>query len=230
MKNIAIIPARAGSKRIPNKNCKSFLGKPIIAYSIEVAKKVGIFDEVMVATDGNDISKIATRYGARVPFRRSPENANHTAPLANVVLETIRQYEQEGTYFDNLCCLLATAPFITCDLIKKAYKILLNESCDCVLTIQRFSYPIQRALEYNQNGFLKMICPENQKKRSQDFKPAYHDAGQFYFSKVASFKKNRMFFAGKMKGIDLLEHQAHDIDTPEDWQVAELKYKVVHGS
>ncbi len=229
MKNLAIIPARGGSKRIPRKNIKPFLGKPIMVYSIEAALECGLFEEVMVSTDDEEIASTAKRYGASIPFKRSVENAGDSASQASVMHETIEGYEKVGRHFDNFCCLMATAPFITPDLLKKAYVSFLESGCDTLFSIQEFSYTIYRALEYDAEGFLKMVWPENQPKHSQEFNKAFHDAGQFYFSRIASFKKNRIFAAGKAKGFLLSEMDAHDIDSQEDWETAELKYQLIHG-
>lgn len=228
MKKLAIIPARAGSKRIPNKNIKSFLGKPIIAYSIETALKSGLFDEVMVSTEAPEIAEIARSYGAKVPFFRSREKADDYTGMAAIMLEVLEEYEQQGFHFDYFCCLFATAPFLQADTLHEAYQTLLKGDCDCVFSALRFSYPIQRALSHDEQGLLKMIWPENRTKRSQDLPEVFHDAGQFYFTKTDAFKKGGYFFAGRNKGIILHPNHAHDIDNMEDWEVAELKYRLLY--
>jgi len=227
-KNIAIIPARGGSKRIPGKNIKPFLEKPIIAYSIEAAKQSGLFAEIMVSTDDIEIAEIAKQYGAHVPFFRSPQTANDYANIGDVVEEVLVTYEKQGLTFDNVCCLLATAPFINLNRIKEAYDFMFNQSFEAVFPIVRFSYPIQRALKLT-DGKVTMFQPENFAKRSQDLEPAYHDSGQFYWMRVAEFMKQKRFFAQNAGAIILPETEVQDIDTEEDWKMAEMKYKVVHG-
>lgn len=227
-KNIAIIPARGGSKRIPYKNIKPFLGKPIIAYSIEAAIKSGMFAEVMVSTDDEQIAHIARQFGAKVPFMRSAQTANDFATLGDVVEEVLLQYKQRGQEFDAVCCILATVPLIKKERIFEAYQKMMNEHYDAVFPVVRFSYPIQRALRI-ENGRVSMLQPENFLKRSQDLEPAYHDSGQFYWMKVPAFMQEKRFFAQNAGAIILSESEAQDIDTEEDWKMAELKYRLLNG-
>ena len=226
MNNIAIIPARGGSKRIPRKNIKPFLGKPIIAYSIEAAQQTGLFTEIMVSTDDAEIAQIAKQYGAQVPFFRSPETANDYANIGDVVEEVLITYEKKGITFDNVCCLLATAPFINANRIKEAYDLMFSRLFEAVFPIVRFSYPIQRALKLS-NGKVSMFQPENFAKRSQDLEPAYHDSGQFYWMRVSEFMKQKRFFAQNAGAIILPESEVQDIDTEEDWKIAEMKYRIL---
>jgi len=227
MNNIAIIPARGGSKRIPRKNIKPFLGKPIIAYSIEAAQQTGLFTEIMVSTDDAEIAQIAKQYGAQVPFFRSPQTANDYANIGDVVEEVLTTYRNKGITFDNVCCILATAPFINAKRIKEAYNLMLDQSFEAVFPIVRFSYPIQRALKLF-NGKISMFQPENFAKRSQDLEPAYHDSGQFYWMRISEFMKQKRFFAQNAGAIVLPESEVQDIDTEEDWKIAEMKYKMMH--
>lgn len=226
MKKLAIIPARGGSKRIPKKNIKQFLGKPIIAYSIETAIQSALFDEVMVSTEDHQVAEIAKSFGAQVPFFRSRQKADDHTGMAAIMLEVLEEYEKRGQQFDYLCCIFATAPFLKPEILTKAYETLLAGGCDCVFSALRFSYPIQRAFSYDEKGLMKMIWPENRVKRSQDLPETFHDAGQFYFIKVDALKKGGYFFSGRNKGIILHSNYAHDIDTQEDWEVAEMKYKL----
>jgi len=220
MKNLAIIPARGGSKRIPRKNIRDFLGKPIIAYSIETALESGLFDEVMVSTDDDEIAGVAEKYGAKVPFMRSEENADDYATLADVVEEVIGIYRNKGKSFDNTCCILPTSPFVTVSLLKEGFSLLTENSVDSVRPVARFSYPIQRAVKMN-NGLLEMFNPEHARTRSQDLEPAFHDAGQFYWMKFHKGLKGE----NKM-GFEVSEHITQDIDTEEDWKLAELKFNL----
>lgn len=227
-KNIAIIPARGGSKRIPHKNIKPFLGKPIIAYSIEAAIQSGLFSEVMVSTDDNEIAEIAKKYGANVPFFRSPQTANDFANVGEVIEEVLLTYLKQDKKFDNVCCILATAPFIKSERLAEAYQLLLNQNYDSVFPIVRFSYPIQRALRLS-GGNVSMFQPENFAKRSQDLEPAYHDSGQFYWMKVEEFMKQKRFFSNNAGAIILPETEVQDIDSEEDWKMAEWKYKILRN-
>ncbi|WGK64728.1 pseudaminic acid cytidylyltransferase [Croceiramulus getboli] len=179
--NLCIIPARGGSKRIPRKNIKLFLGKPIIAYSIEAALKSGCFKEVMVSTDDEEIARVAREYGAIVPSLRSSKNADDFATIKDVVDEVIDAYIDRGVKFDNICCLFATAPLVQVKLLIKGLSILLEKEVDSVRPIVRFSYPIQRAFKFLENGAVEMINEEHLKTRTQDLEPAYYDAGMFYW-------------------------------------------------
>ena len=227
MSNIAIITARGGSKRIPRKNIRPFLGKPIISYVIETALHSALFDEVMVSTDDDEIARIATSYGAVVPFRRTSETANDFATTPDVLLEVLAQYEQRGQTFDFGCCLYPVAPLITVDLLQRAYDTLQTGRFHSVYPVQRFGFPIQRAF-YLRNDRLGWFQPEHALTRSQDLEPAYHDAGQFYWFDVATFRQTGTLLTDQTGGIEISELQAQDVDNEADWQLAELKYRLLH--
>lgn len=219
--NLCVIPARGGSKRIPGKNIKDFLGKPIIAYSIEAALKSNLFQEVMVSTDDEQIADIAIKFGAKVPFFRSELTANDFAPLKSVIHEVTEKYRQRAQIFDKICCLLPTAPFVTTSVLKDALSLMENKGFDSVRPIVKFSYPIQRAVKYTE-GKVEMFQPEHLLTRSQDLEEAFHDAGLFYW---VHFLKG---MEGENKGgLIISEKIAQDIDTIEDWEMAELKYKLI---
>jgi len=224
--SVAIITARGGSKRIPRKNIKDFLGRPIIAYSISAALESGCFAEVMVSTDDEEIAKLARLLGAKVPFMRSAENSNDFAGTAEVIREVILKYRSIGKAFDSLCCIYPTAPFITADRLLNAMTILKKTNADCVLPAVAFSYPIQRSLKI-EDGRAVMFWPENYAKRSQDLVPAYHDSGQFYCMKVTSLLKQMKLFAEHTVPIVVPESEVQDIDNEEDWKIAELKYRIM---
>ena len=223
MKNVAIIPARGGSKRIPGKNIRKFLGKPIIAYSIEIALNSGLFEEVMVSTDDEEIADVAKEYGAKIPFMRSQETADDYATLADVVEEVKGCYKKKGKSFNFICCILATAPLLKMSNLKKGYRIILEGKADSVRPVTRFPYPIQRALNLKDNNKVEMFHKEYARTRSQDLEPAYYDAAQFYWMK---FEKGLM---GNWKaGFQISKQHVQDIDDEEDWQIAEMKYRALH--
>ena len=226
MNNIAIIPARGGSKRIPRKNVKSFLDKPIIAYSIEAAMKSGLFIEVMVSTDDAEIAEVAKQYGASVPFMRSAKTSDDFATLADVINEVLAEYDKMGKQFDAFCCILATAPFLTSQRIQEAYDQMVNQNFDSVFPVLRFSYPIQRSLQIN-DGQVSMVYPEHRDSRSQDLLPRFHDSGQFYWMRCDRFQQQQTLFAKKSGAIELKEWEVQDIDTEEDWEMAEIKYRLL---
>lgn len=225
MANIAIITARGGSKRIPRKNVKDFLGKPIIAYSIETALKSDLFDEVMVSTDDDEIAEMAKKYGAKVPFKRSEKNADDYSSTADVILEVLEAYRKNNIEFNNACCLYPTAPFINTQTLQGAYELLLQKKFDTVLPVCSFSFPIQRALQIKDDK-ITMVWEENMIVRSQDLEKRYHDAGQFYWLNIKSFLKEKKLFTSNTGSIILNELQVQDIDNEIDWKLAELKYQL----
>ncbi len=227
MKTLAIIPARGGSKRIPGKNIKDFAGRPIIYYSIDNAIKSNLFDEVMVSTDDVAISEIAKQYNAQVPFFRSNETANDFAPLAVVIEEVLNSYLSQGKEFDYVCCLLPTAPLVTIKRIVESFELLKKNNYDSVFPVVQFSYPIQRALKI-ENNQVSMIWPENMLARSQDLMPAFHDSGQFYWLNVKRFLESKKIFAANSGAIVLSELEVQDIDTEDDWIIAEIKFELIN--
>ena len=228
MKNIAIIPARGGSKRIPRKNIRDFLGKPIIAYSISAAIESQLFDEIMVSTDDREIIDVALQYGAKVPFHRSAKNSDDFATTAEVLIEVLSEYKNNGRNFENACCIQATAPLIQVSNLTEAYKMLDEKKLDSVFPIVRFGYPIQRALSFNE-GKTFWMNKENADKRSQDLIPAYHDAGQFYWFNVERFLKTKLLTTENTGAIVLNEIFVQDIDDITDWRICELKYRQING-
>ncbi|MCG2616073.1 pseudaminic acid cytidylyltransferase [Terrimonas sp. NA20] len=228
MSCIAIIPARGGSKRIPRKNIKHFLGKPIIAYSIEAALTSNCFDEVMVSTDDIEIAEVAKAYGAIVPFLRSKGTADDHATTAAVVSEVLRDYEINfRRSFNAFSCIYPTAPFVTAAKLKEAYSYLTKDSVKSVVPVVGFSFPIMRSFKI-ENDRLFFNWPEYNLIRSQDIPPAYHDSGQFYFVKTASFNEEGIFFTDSTVPIILDELHAQDIDNESDWQIAEMKYRIIN--
>lgn len=227
MSSIAIITARGGSKRIPRKNIKPFLGKPIMTYSIEAALSSGLFDTVMVSTDDEEIAQIAKEYGAQVPFYRSERTSNDYAATADVVSEVLDEYAKCGIYYETACVIYPTAPFLTVDALKDAMGILLGGDADGVMPVVKFSFPPQRSVVMR-NGLLVPSDPESMKMRSQDLEPHYHDCGQFYCIRVASFLKQRAMVMAHTMPYLQDELTVQDIDTEEDWKIAELKYRLLH--
>ena len=227
---IAIITARGGSKRIPRKNIKSFLGKPIIQYSIEAALKSNIFDEVMVSTDDIEIAEIALSLGAKVPFFRSSKNSDDYSTTCDVLREVILDYQKNGKNYKYLCCIYPTAPFVTPEKLIHAMEKLINKNVDCVLPIVEYSYPIQRSLTI-ENDKVLMNWPENYFARSQDFKSVFHDCGQYYCMKTESMLEQMKLFAEITLPVITSELEVQDIDNEIDWELAELKYDFLkrHG-
>lgn len=227
MERIAVITARGGSKRIPRKNIREFCGKPILAYSIEAALGSGVFDIVMVSTDDEEIASIAKTCGAEVPFMRSRENAGDFASTRDVIGEVLREYESRGQRFDELCCIYPTAAYITAERLKEAMALLKVSGADSVVPVVRFSFPPQRGVVIR-DGFMRFQWPEYAQTRSQDLEPFYHDAGQFYCLNVKSFSEQNVVVMEKTVPLVLPELEVQDIDTQEDWELAEIKYRLLH--
>jgi len=228
MKKVAIITARGGSKRIPQKNIKEFLGKPIIAYSIKAALNSKLFDEVMVSTDSLEIARIAKESGAVVPFMRSEKTSDDFATTADVLIEVIDNYKKIGKDFDLLCCIYPTAPFVTQKKLKDSLSLMLEKKADSVMPIIKFSYPIQRALRNTENSHIEYFWPENGNKRSQDLEKSYHDAGQFYWIKTDVLLSYKSLVAKNTIGFEISELEAQDIDEESDWKLAEIKYQLLN--
>lgn len=225
MSALAIITARGGSKRIPLKNIKEFCGKPIIAYSIEAALESNIFDEVMVSTDSKDIADVAKHYGASVPFMRSSKTSDDFATTADVLQEVITEYEKCGQIFETMCCIYPTAPFVTAKKLQDAYKRLTDSDADLIQPVVAFSFPPQRAFVIRE-GQLTYRYPECASMRSQDLENWYHDAGQFYFHRVEAFMNKGTL---KIMPFELPETEVQDIDNLTDWELAEMKYRLMRN-
>lgn len=226
MKKIAIITARGGSKRIPRKNIKEFCGKPILAYSIEAAVNAGIFDTVMVSTDDGEIAEVGRRYGAEVPFFRSGETSGDFATTNDVLLEVLSEYEKRGEHFDLGCCIYPTAPFVTAKKLTDAVEQLSESDADTLIPVVSFSYPPQRALTVRE-GRLVFEYPQYLDSRSQDLEPHYHDVGQFYVFRTEAFRRNRKLMLGNILPLVVSEMEVQDIDNETDWEIAEMKYRLM---
>ncbi len=226
MSSIAIITARGGSKRIPRKNVKSFCGKPILVYSIEAAIGSGCFDEVMVSTEDAEIAQIAEKAGAKVPFLRSEKTSGDFATTADVIEEVLAEYAARGQHFDYACILYPTAPFVTGDKLKKAMDMLQNEGADSVLPIVQYSFPPQRAF-VSRGGRICFAEEKYARTRSQDLEPMYHDSGQFCCFRTELFLQKHTLVTDNTLGIVCPETEVQDIDTFEDWKLAELKYTMM---
>jgi N-acylneuraminate cytidylyltransferase len=226
MKTIAIIPARGGSKRIPKKNIKDFLGRPVISYAINAAINSKVFDKVIVSTDDKEIADISIKYGAEIPFFRSNENSSDNASTDDVLKEVIKYYTNNDEYFNNACCIYPVNPFINENKIIEGLNILNSNNFDCVFSAVKYSYPIQRAFIIDNENKIKMMNPENYLVRSQELEDTFHDAGQFYWFKTKSFMKENKLWTNNTSIIELNEKEVQDIDNESDWEVAEIKFKI----
>lgn len=228
---LAVIPARGGSKRIPRKNIKEFHGKPMIAWSIQAALNSGCFDEVWVSTDDEEIAAIAQTYGAKVPFIRPAHLSDDFSTTADVMQHAIQEYQiQYQQLPDYVCCLYATAPFVQQQDLLKGFERIQSQDLDYVFSATNYSFPIQRAIKLDTDGKVSMFTPEHFNTRSQDLEEAWHDAGQFYWGKTSAWLRKSMIFSTNSSIVSLPQFKVQDIDTPQDWQRAELIAKTLLGS
>lgn len=228
MKSIAIITARGGSKRIPRKNIKEFMGKPMLAYAIEAAKRSGIFNTVMVSTDDEEIAAVAKDFCAEVPFMRSAETASDYATTYDVLEEVLTEYKKLNIDFDMVCCIYPCVPFLTADSLHKAYNQMLSDSNDAVMPVCKYPVPIEWAMTINE-GILMPNDRDAQLIRSQDLVPKYYDVGMFYFCKTSALLEHKTLIPPNTGAYIIDETECQDIDTLEDWKTAELKYKILQG-
>lgn len=225
-KAIAIIPARGGSKRIPRKNIKDFFGKPLIAYSIEVAIDSNLFDKVIVSTDDEEIARVAKSYGAEIPFIRPKELSDDFSGTDTVINHAIEHLKNEGEEFDYVCTIYATAPLLEKEYLIKAYDAIKNKSVKYAFSCTSMPFPIQRTFKITQDRRCEMFWPENYMSRSQDLEEAYQDAGQFYWNNI-NIQSNEIMFGKDSIPIIMPRHLVQDIDTLEDWNRAEFMYKAI---
>ena len=223
---ICIIPARGGSKRIVGKNIKDFLGKPLIAYSIESALNSKVFNEVIVSTDDEMIANVAREFGASVPFFREASLSDDYATSTDVIKDAIRR---ANSSFSDVCCLYATAPLVTAEILKEAASEFKKQECKFLFSATAFDFPIQRAIKLDENARVSMFYPQFEKTRSQDLEPAFHDAGAFYFGKKEAWLECNAIFAPHSKVYLLPRNLVCDIDTLEDFEFAKKLYLINNG-
>ena len=219
---ICVIPARGGSKRIPRKNIRTFHGTPMIGWSIAAARACHLFDRIVVSTDDAEISEIALTLGAEVPFSRPDNLANDHTGTVPVVTHAVEALDLDSDVA--VCCLYATAPFVQATDLREGLR-LLQAGASYAMAVTRFDYPIQRALRRSEDGAVSMIDPAQMQVRSQDFEPAWHDAGQFYWGMAATWASQIPVFGGHARGVELPSSRVVDIDTPEDWEVLEQRFQ-----
>ena len=224
---IAIIPARGGSKRIPRKNIRPFCGRPMISYAIAAAQSAGCFEHIVVSTDDAEIADVARACGAEVPFLRNPTLADDHTGTGAVIIDAIRQLDALSLQADAYCCIYATVPLIRASDLRDAYQRLQQSDADFAFSVAAFGFPIQRALQLQEDGCITPFWPENMAKRSQDLTPAYQDAGQFYWGRREAWLEGKSVFGGQGLAQVLPRYRVVDIDTEEDWRLAELLYQAL---
>lgn len=224
---LCVIPARGGSKRIPRKNIKPFFGQPMLAYPIKAALESGLFDQVIVSTDDDEIAQVAKKFGAAVPFQRPAELSNDHAATAPVIIHAIEWFEQQDECVDEVAILYPCTPFISLSLLHTSYQHWKQSGAPHCVSVGCFPSAPQRALTTNSQGRIESLLPQYQTVRTQDLAPAYYDAGQFYWITPALYKQGKRAHSDAAVPFILPRHLAHDIDTPEDWYMAELFYDLL---
>jgi len=222
---IAVIPARGGSKRIPRKNIKDFCGKPMIAWSIDAARRADLFDHVLVSTDDAEIAEVAKTWGAEVPFLRPQALSDDFVGTQAVVKHATEWALQHLGPVDFVCTLYATAPFVRPEDLRAAFALMIDQHKEMAFTVTTFPFPIQRAIRIDAQGDIHMFQPEHRMTRSQDLEPAYHDAGQLYWATTAAVLNDVSAFSPAAAALILPRRQVQDIDTEEDWQRAEWMFQ-----
>lgn len=226
---LAVIPARGGSKRIPRKNIRTFCGRPMIAWSIEAALQSGCFQQVVVSTDDEEIADVARAWGAGVPFIRPANLADDQTATLPVIAHAIKWYQRHGDVATHICCVYATAPFVQSEDIRTGLSLLERHRCDYVFPVTSYPFPVQRAIRITPSGRVKMFNPENFNTRSQDLEEAYHDAGQFYWGLSEAWLKKRPIFSSGATPLVLPRYRVQDIDTMEDWEMAERMFEAIRA-
>lgn len=230
---LAVIPARAGSKRIPGKNIRNFAGRPIIGWVIEAARDSGIFDRIVVSTDSDEVAAVAESEGAEVPFRRSPELSDDNTGTLEVIADAAGWAVRHESVPTAICCLYATASLVDPHDVVRACELLETAEWDYVFAGAQYSYPVQRSLVRRDGGGVSLLWPEHRLTRSQDLTPVYHDAGLFYWGRTESWIGLKPILSESSTFVDVPAWRVQDIDTPEDWVLAEHKFlsrrRVGHG-
>jgi len=226
--NIAVIPARGGSKRIPGKNIKHFCGRPMIAWVIETAKNSNLFAHIIVSTDDEEIARIAIEWGAEVPFMRPPDLADDFTATVPVIAHASKACIDYGWEVDYVCCIYPCAPLLQVSDLLAAHELLKDRDVDFVYPITEYAHPIQRALRRLDNGKVEFITPRNALARTQDLEKTYHDAGQFYWGKTSAWLEHKMMHTDGL-GMPIPHWKVVDIDTTDDWKRAEILFKTLHG-
>lgn len=225
--NVAVIPARGGSKRIPRKNIRDFQGRPMISYAIRVAQESQLFDQIIVSTDDDEIATISESYGASIPWRRSSELASDFATTLDVMQDATRRLARDVAADTKVCCIYPATPLLQVQFIQAGALLIQDNAWDYVISAVRNTTPIQRAFFLNESKGVRLNFPEFEMTRTQDLPITYHDAGQFYWGSLTSWESKASIFAGKTTIVELPSHATVDIDNEEDWLFAERLYSLL---
>jgi len=224
---VAIILARGGSKRIPGKNIKFFAGRPVIHYPIESAISSGLFDRIIVSTESAKIAEVARKVGAEAPFRRPDELSDDLTTTAEALGHAIEWLNDHGPEVRYACGIYGAAPFVQSGDLSAGFELLKRRGAMTVLPVTTFDFPIQRAFELDKRGTMRMIHPEYELTRSNDLPVTYHDAGQFYWLDAPKFLQDGKLYGEPTIPLMLPRYRVQDLDTLEDWEMAERLYKAL---
>lgn len=225
---IAVIPARGGSKRIPRKNIKNFLGRPMIAWAISTARESDLFDHIIVSTDDEEIAKLARDWGAETPFVRPANLADDLTPTVPVVAHTVKSCADLGWEIEYACCIYPCVPFLQVGDLVAAFDMLQKCNTDFVYPVTEYAHPIQRAMRQLPGGKMQFFSPEHELTRTQDLEKSYHDAGQFYWGKASAWLEHKKMHTAGL-GMPIPNWRVVDIDTENDWKRAELVFNQLKG-
>ncbi|MCC5996829.1 MAG: pseudaminic acid cytidylyltransferase [Oceanicaulis sp.] len=224
---LAVIPARGGSKRIPRKNAADFCGRPMIAWPIRAALESGCFERLVVSTDDPELAEVARACGAETPFLRPDHLSDDRTPVIDVIGHAIETLEAAGEHHEHVCCLFATAPFLKAEDLRASAGLIAADGVDYVFSAARYGFPIQRAFRVTEAGGCEMFNPGQFHTRSQDLEEAYHDAAQFYWGARSAWLERRPVFTPRARPVVLPPSRVWDIDTPQDWERAELMFRAL---
>ena len=224
--NIAVIPARGGSKRIPRKNIKLFHGLPVIAYAIKTAKESGVFSEVFVSTDDEEIAEVALSFGATVPWIRGKELSDGFVTTVIVMQDAVRNLDKSLSRLENICCIYPTTPLLRPRFLLQGLERLKDGEWDYVVSVTVAKTPPERFLSIGKGREIMMRFPEHEVTRTQDISPAYHDAGQFYWGKKTAWESALPIFTSKSTILELPREFAVDMDTQDDWDYNEQLFSI----
>lgn len=224
--NLAVIPARGGSKRIPRKNIKEFCGRPMIAWPIQAALESGCFDQVIVSTDDAEIADVAQAAGAACPFMRPADLSDDHTPTRPVIAHAIDHLQNAGQRVSYACCIYSTAVFTSPSALRLGFETLEKTRASYVFPILPFPAPIERSLRRAPSGHVSMVMPDHFATRSQDLEQAWHDAGQFYWAAAETWRVDAPIFSPDAVGVPVAQDAACDIDTPSDWARAEALFQL----
>ena len=222
MRPLCLVPARGGSKRFPRKNVAALHGKPLLAYTVEAGLESGLFDEVLVSTDDEEIAAVARRYGGTVPSLRAAEYATDTARIVHVCLHTLDLLEAQGRVYDTLCVLQPTCPLRTAADIREAWSLFESSRAPFLLSVTTFEHPPFWALARDADGRLRPVYGPDALLRSQDLPEVVRPNGAIALARVDALRRERTFYGAGMVGFLMPRLRSFDIDEPDDLPLVEF--------